>query len=320
MRILVCRTDNIGDVILTFPVAGYLKAHMEDCEIGFVGRTYTQPIIESCTDIDFFVNADEFMCNSPWAIARELKSQKVDAILFIYPNLKLALAAKLAGIEIRVGVDRRWFHWLTCNRLVSFSRKGSKLHETQLNLKLLEPIFGEFHVPLAQMNEFIHVDHKSVLPNWLRPKLYEAPKSIIFHPKSYGSAKEWSLLAFQTLANSLCPKKYRLFITGSKKENEYITAHGGLTGDHIVDLSGKLSLDELMAFMPYCNAVVAASTGPLHMAAVLGVKSIGLYTQQKPMHPERWGPIGEDTTVLTEDENSSSHYLDIDPKEVAVLL
>jgi len=47
---------------------------------------------------------------------------------------------------------------------------------------------------------------------------------------------------------------------------------------------------------------VAASTGPLHLAAALGIKAIGIYPPIRPMHPERWAPIGEKATFLVKDK------------------
>jgi heptosyltransferase III len=41
----------------------------------------------------------------------------------------------------------------------------------------------------------------------------------------------------------------------------------------------------------------------LHIAAALGIRSIGLYTPQRPMHPGRWAPLGRDTRVLVASEH-----------------
>ena len=46
------------------------------------------------------------------------------------------------------------------------------------------------------------------------------------------------------------------------------------------------------------DALVAASTGPLHIAAALGKRAIGIYPPIKPMHPGRWAPVGENADYL----------------------
>ena len=71
----------------------------------------------------------------------------------------------------------------------------------------------------------------------------------------------------------------------------------------IHDLTGKLSLNQLIAFINHCNGLVAASTGPLHIAAALNKKAIGLFVPKRPMHPGRWQPLGLDAHVIVFDEN-----------------
>jgi ADP-heptose:LPS heptosyltransferase len=46
---------------------------------------------------------------------------------------------------------------------------------------------------------------------------------------------------------------------------------------------------------------VAASTGPLHLAAALGVRTIGLYSMRRPIFPARWAPIGPRAHALVHD-------------------
>ena len=55
MRILISRTDSIGDVVLTLPVAGILKQTFPGCTIIFLGREYTRAVIEACDHVDQFV-------------------------------------------------------------------------------------------------------------------------------------------------------------------------------------------------------------------------------------------------------------------------
>jgi heptosyltransferase-3 len=70
-----------------------------------------------------------------------------------------------------------------------------------------------------------------------------------------------------------------------------------------VDLTGKLKLDQFIAFIAHCDGLVAASTGPLHIAAALGKKTIGLFSSRRPIHPGRWMPVGEDAYALVFDAN-----------------
>ena len=60
-----------------------------------------------------------------------------------------------------------------------------------------------------------------------------------------------------------------------------------------------------MGFINQADGIVAASTGPLHIAAALGKFAVGIYPPIKPMHPGRWAPIGEKATFLVEDKKCS---------------
>jgi ADP-heptose:LPS heptosyltransferase len=46
------------------------------------------------------------------------------------------------------------------------------------------------------------------------------------------------------------------------------------------------------------DGVVAASTGPLHLAALAGTRALGLFSPQRPIHPGRWAPIGPHADVV----------------------
>ena len=69
----------------------------------------------------------------------------------------------------------------------------------------------------------------------------------------------------------------------------------------MTDAGGLLSLDQLMMLIGASDALVAASTGPLHIAAASGIRAIGLFSMRRPIHPGRWAPIGRDAHALVND-------------------
>jgi ADP-heptose:LPS heptosyltransferase len=60
-----------------------------------------------------------------------------------------------------------------------------------------------------------------------------------------------------------------------------------------------MTLTEFIGFINECDILLACSTGPLHIASILGKTAIGLYTKKRPMHPGRWSPIGQNSKVVT---------------------
>ena len=295
--IILSRTDSIGDVVLTLPMAGYLKKHFPNCRIIFVGRNYTRDVVALSEHVDDFISWDETHT-----------LPKAHAIVHVFPVKKIALAAKKSEIGLRVGTTNRLFHWMTCNKLIRLSRKNSDLHESQLNMKLLEFLeiptdvklddvknyYGFSKAPLRQAQ-----DDKE-LKEWL-DLIDKTKTNVILHPKSNGSAREWGLDNFSELISSLPESKFKIFISGTKEEGEQARP---LFEKHknIIDLTGKLNLKQFISFINNVDALVAASTGPLHIASALGKKAIGLFAPMRPIHPGRWMPVGKDAHYLVLDK------------------
>jgi heptosyltransferase III len=299
-RILVCRTDSIGDVMVTLPMVGWIKHNWPEIKVDFAGKAYTQAVIEACPLVDHFINADEWLA-MPVAQAKTfMKARNYDVALFAFPDPEWMKVIAAAGIPVRIATASRWASWKWANRRVWFSRKNSDLHEAQLNLHLLRPL-GITIIPSLQEL----VDVSTFMPNTKLPASFEWPQRpfVILHPKSKGSAVEWGVEAFMALAERLMSLNYDVVITGTAAEGETIRSEVPNWPVGLIDRTGQLSLSELIAFIAKAKALVAASTGPLHIAAALGIRSIGLYTPQRPMHPGRWAPLGRDTRVLVAAEH-----------------
>jgi len=217
---------------------------------------------------------------------------------------------KAAKIPYRVGTSHRLFHLWTCNLRPNFTRKNSDFHESQLNFELFRN-FGLTELPsLHDLVRYIGDFKPQVkLSSFLKAQLIEG-KRVVLHAKSQGSAVEWPIKNYIDLAQKLVNNNYIVYFSGTENEGKqfrkYLPVH-----PHIIDLSGKSSLAELIAFINCCDALVACSTGPLHLASVLGKKAIGLYTDMRPMHPGRWAPIGRNSTVLTAKNSETPQREDI---------
>lgn len=300
MHIIISRTDSIGDVVLTLPIAGLLKKKYADATISFLGRSYTEPVINLSNHIDRFLNWDEIENLNKAERVKFLRGLNADWIIHIFPNKKLCRDAKIAGIKNRVGTSHRPYHWTTCNRLVSFTRKKSDLHEAQLNCKLLSPL----DISVPQLND-LHTYYGFRQPNAGYDKvislLDKKRKNIVLHPKSKGSAREWGLENFEKLIRILPTEKYKIFISGTSAEGELMNDLLNRHEEKITDLTGILNLDEFITFLSMTDAIVAASTGPLHIAAALGKMAIGIYPPIRPMHSGRWAPLGIKTEVLVKE-------------------
>lgn len=303
--IIISRTDSIGDVMLTLPMCGWLKKHLPSCRLVFLGRSYTRDVVSACTHIDDFIDWDAIKMRSPSEQVDALSSHSADCILHIFPRKEILWIAKRAGIPLRICSGHRLHALTKCNKLVFFSRKNSDLHESQLNFKLLRPLGIPDSIGLAEIPPLygFHGTGPSGPEHEIAHAFAGNRKKIILHPLSKGSAVEWALEKYQELALMLDPARYAVFITGTLEEGERLRAQGGLVGDHVFDATGKFDLSGLIVFIDSCDALIAASTGPLHIASALGRHAIGLYSPKRPIHPGRWSPVGKNAHIICAKEH-----------------
>lgn len=298
-NILISRTDNLGDVVLTFPLAAYLKKHFPNSRILFLGKKYTADLIKACNSIDEFISREDLI-SDPYI----LKSKDIEAVIFVFPDKEIAKICKQNGIQTRIGTSHRIFHWFYANKKISFSRKKSELHEAQLNFKLLEGL-GITEIPsIKSLGELLDVSPKIDIPEAIKLELDNAKKKIILHPKSKGSAREWPIQNYFFLARKLISAGYTPIITGTKEEGDKIRKEQNdfFSLPEIIDLTGKVTLGELVSVISKSDGLVACSTGPLHIASALEINTIGFYPSIRPMHAGRWKPIGKYSTVLSLDK------------------
>ncbi len=296
-HIIISRVDAIGDVMLTLPMAGYLKRLRPDLKITFLGNTYTAPVLEACIAIDEVIVFAELEALSHQAQVQRLKVLNADAILHVFPNKVIALLAKQAQIPYRIGTNRRIFHFTTCNRLVNLTRKNSDYHEAELNLFLLKGIGLQVFPSKNEMADLYQLQIKNKA-SIIETFIAENKINIILHAKSKGSAREWGLTNFSALINVLDPTIYNIIVTGTEAEGQMLRPYLCQPFPHVVDTTGRLTLKLLLDLIDSIQILVAASTGPLHIAAALGKKAIGLYAPMRPMFPQRWGPIGKAAHAL----------------------
>lgn len=302
MKILVSRTDSIGDVILTLPLCGWIKQNIPDAEVHFLCQQLTVEIIKRSTHIDQIHVWDG-------------KLPAVDAVIHVFPKKEVARLAKKDRIKVRIGTSHRIFHLTTCNKLINFSRINSDLHEAQLNFRLLRGLGVKTEPTVSEAAELI---------GWTKGStqkitaLSQEKFNLIFHIKSRGSAKEWEAANYLQLAKLLPSDTFNIILTGTEPEGELIREEIPEIFDlpHVSDTTGKLNLNELISMIEQADALLACSTGPLHIAAVSGIKCLGLYPKQRPMHAGRWGPIGLESAYLEETEESQDKLLRIDVEDV----
>ncbi|MCX7728308.1 MAG: glycosyltransferase family 9 protein [Bacteroidia bacterium] len=300
--ILVSRTDSIGDVILTIPLTFQLKKLFPQNKVVFLCTSYTQPILKHIQTIDTTINYND-LTSLPLNHQKQIFQQhSIYASIIAFPSYEITRLMYQTNVPYRVATSHRWYSWIFCNQRVSFSRKNSNLHEAQLNFKLLEP-FGYTNTPsLSEISDMYQFKTLTPLPETIKQKLHPDKFKVILHPKSKGSAREWKIENYIQLIKHLDSSKYQVIITGTKNELPALQPIFKECSD-VLNLVGETSLDELISLINECDALIAASTGTLHMAAILGKHTIGIYPPIRPMHPGRWAAIGKNVKIFCKEKD-----------------
>ena len=119
-KIIVSRTDSIGDVLLTVHCVNGLKKNFLKTKLIFLCKNYTLPVLEQFSVIDEVLSVSELLEMPFEKQVRLFKKINADWILHVFPNKEIAQLAKKAKIKNRVGTSHRFFHYFTCNIRVSF--------------------------------------------------------------------------------------------------------------------------------------------------------------------------------------------------------
>ncbi len=311
-RIIVSRTDRLGDVVLTLPLLGLLKQRWPDAQLLPLVRRYAQPIVEASEHVHAVLEWPEHGSASDDERARILREADADIILHVFPRREVANAARDARILRRIGSARRWFHWLTCTERVNVSRKRSLLHEAQLNLKLSRPLLDNTDLALHQLVPYIGLTRTAPLSELLAARLRTGRTNVLLQPLTGGTVPPWPLARWKALTESLGADRFRFFVTGTSDEGRSLRPWLDSLGAHVEDATG-LALAELLAFTRASDGLVAASTGPLHIAAAVGVPALGLYPARSNPLLSRWQPLGARAEVIVAPEPAHlPSSLDID--------
>ncbi len=293
-HILISRIDAIGDVVLQLPACVYLKQLYPGITISFLGRSYTRPVVDACKAVDHFINYDELKQLPVNEVAAIFKTKNIDAIVHEFPKSQVANAAKKAGIKIRIGATNKLHHYLNCNKLVKLNRAESNLHEAQQNILMCMPL-GVTHIPtIGTLSNYYPDNFKPTveLSAEFKQLLKSDKFNLILHSKSNGNGREWAQDSFTQLVKQLPADKFRIFITGSDKEHELFKIWIPQLPAHVIDLSGKMSLNQLIAFIYNADGLLASGTGPLHLAAASGIYTLGLFPISPSINATRWAPLG----------------------------
>ena len=305
-RILLIRTDRIGDVVLTTPMISLLHQEYPEAKLYFLIREYTAPLLKHHRYLDEIIiydpNGKHQGIRGHLRLSRILKEQEIDLAFLFYPTFRLALALRFAGIKCRVGMGYRWYSFLLNKRIFEHRKFGLK-HELEYNLTLLKNFITDFPTP-DQIKFDFQIDE--TLKNLQCRILRENDLNdgyLIVHPGSGGSAPNLPPQMFSRIIEYLTGKiKHPIFLVGSESEKPLINEIAKYTKySPFIKISGDWDLESYMAMIAGSRLFISNSTGPLHIARVFDIPLIAFYCPAIPCSPRRWGPYNRIQSVLQPD-------------------
>ncbi len=300
-NLLIVRTDRIGDVVLSLPLAEIVKRKYPACKVSFLVRNYTSSLVKDNPFIDHVLLVKEK--NNKLLInenIKELRSLKFDACIIVYPTFLLALTIFLSRIKNRIGTGYRWYSILF-NRKVFEHRKYAEKHELEYNVGLLEVIGIKENVSPGKINFHLEVsdEERESIKNILREnEVHIKNKLVIIHPGSGGSSVDLPTEKMIELTKQLSEfENLQILITGNNSEVELCEKF--VINNSVNNLAGKLNLSQLNTLISFADLFISNSTGPIHIAAALGKYVIGFYPKILSCSVKRWGPYTEKRTIFS---------------------
>ncbi|MCA8962937.1 MAG: glycosyltransferase family 9 protein, partial [Planctomycetes bacterium] len=176
---------------------------------------------------------------------------------------------------------------------VSPDRPAGHVHRVEKNLHLVRALGYRGPVPQSRLPDRSAERHR------LRQALAlnDSRALIVLHPfvSPFGRFKEWPAERFVRLARRLVERRHRVVVTWTAAERATSESIVERVGDGCELAPETSSLKELAALLELAATVVAADTGPLHLAAAVDTPVIGLFG---PKDPVRYGPYSARSRVV----------------------
>ena len=303
-KILISRTDRIGDLVLTTPIFRAIREKFPLAHIAVLvflehkEIVSGNPYIDECIFYDKKGSEKGYLGN--WKFSRVLKKKRFDLVIHAHATNRMHILSLLARIPIRIGYSRKAPWALT--KVYPYNKKEGEKHEAEYLFDFLEgfnikaPSKIETYFPLNQLSI-------SSVENLLKFHGVSSGKDlIIINPSASNETKMWPIEKFAELISKIENKKLNFIALGRREDREIIQMLKKNTQTPILDLSGRLSLGMLGAILKKSKLLISNDSGPVHIAAALDIPVVSIFGRyQEGLGYKRWQPISEKARIVVPD-------------------
>jgi len=303
-RILITRTDRIGDVVLSTPAITAARKAFPQAYIAAMVSPETQEIIKGNPYLNEIILYDKktrhksFLKTLHFAIC--LREKKFDLALILHSTVRINLVCFLAGIARRIGYARGKMDFLLTDKLEYTKRLGEK-HEAEYSLDVLR--HAGIKAEISPLVMTIEKKDEESIDRLLREAGAETGKFIVLHPGASDASKMWPKEKFARLADILIDRfGLRVVFVSSPEQAKIGEEVRRLMKNNPVSLCGQTSLGELAALLKRVSLFISNDSGPVHIACAVGTPVISIFSRnEKGLSPTRWAPLGKKTRAVHKD-------------------
>jgi ADP-heptose:LPS heptosyltransferase len=320
--LLVVRDDRLGDFMLAWPAFALLRRALPETRITALVPEYTAPLARLCPSLDDVLVVSRAVRNGTdgTALAERLRDQNYEAVISFFSHYHTARAFRRAGIPIRIAPAVKLAQVHHTHRLPQHRSRSLK-PEFRYNLDLAAFALELWRIeppdPLEDPPYLgFPVDRRRAHARELRGQygLEERASLIAVHPGHGGSARNLDLEGYVKLCGSVGQLLQRMtfLVTSGPASEERARAENLSRRLHAEGLPNRLhvSRTDLAHFaldLSVVDAFLSGSTGPLHLAACLGVPTVGFFPEKRSANATRWCPPAKEGFHLAVTRPEAAH-------------
>lgn len=292
-RILVVKLDHIGDVLLATPVFSNLRKAFPESELHALTGAWSRVILENHPHVDEVLEYNSPMfCRTgqpttlkqAFQLYRLLRRKKYDLLIELRGDWRFVMFSLLRITSKRI--NRASLQIASKFGFAQFSDK----HETTRNLDVL--VRASIPTPIHNTTFAVSPEDEKWVSNFLTSQQIRDEDSVIaIHPGSPIPLKRWLTGRYAEVADWLVShKRAQILFVGVKDEIPIINEIQGKMSAESKNIAGMTNIPQLASILRKCSIFIGNDSGPMHLAAAVGIKTIGLFG---PGDPQRFGPVGK---------------------------